>query len=404
MVILTQNKRRLAFWITFAIVLAASVAAIHIITNSVGFDEESFPISKSCSSFAAGKLASIDGSVMAGHTLDGPYDFRLAKIPSQKYKPGDWVRIDYPGIEGGWKHTVRGETKIPQAPLTCAYFHSDCPIANEYQIFFGENTCRTREELRILSPEVAILDWTQVAKLALQRGKTAREAIKVAGALIERFGLEGEGESFLVADPKEAWCFEIPGYTNEWVAQRIPVDHVCPHANRMRIGEIDLNDPENYMASPNIIKTAQKKGFYDAAKDGVFHFAKVYNDDKNMKDMSNRRREWRLLSLLCPSQKWDPEALIYPFSVKPDKKISAQWWLDSVWRDQLEKTSFDLTKGIAAGPFGCPGRPLLSDMKFERTICIGEMTYSWVSQSRDWLPDSIGGVFWFGMDTPRSNC
>lgn len=404
MAILMQTKRRPCFWVTLAVALAVSAVAIHFNGNSKRINDDEFLTTKSCSSFAAGRLATVDGSVMAGHTLDGPFDFRLTKIPGQEHESGDRVHIDYPGIEGGWKHTIRGETRIPEVPKTYAYFNADCPMANEYQVFFGENTCLTRKELRTVSADEALLDWTQVAKLALQRGRTAREAIKAAGALIERFGLEGDGESFLVVDPHEAWCFEIPGFTNEWVAERIPDGHVCPHANRMRIGEIDLDDPDNFLASPNIIITAQRKGIYDPARDGAFHFAKVYNDEKNMKDMANRRREWRMLSLLCPSKEWDSEAFLYPFSVKPDQKISPKWWLDRVWRDQLEGTPFDITKGIAAGPFGSPGRPQLSDVKFERTICIGEMTYSWVSQSRSWLPGSVGGVFWFGMDSPRSNC
>jgi dipeptidase len=366
--------------------------------------ETSWSTAKACSSFAAGRLATDDGSVMAGHTLDGSYDFRLKLVSGGEYKGGDKVYIDYPGIEGGWKHTVRGRTEIPQVATTYAYFHADCPLANEHQVFFGENTCPTREELRTLNAEQALLDWTQVAALALQRGKTAREAIKAAGALIEAYGLTGEGESFLVTDPREAWCFEIPGFTREWVAQRIPDDEVCPHANRMRIGEVNLSDSERFMASPHLIKTAQDKGFYNPGRDGVFNFAKVYNDERSMQGAFNRRREWRMLSLLRPSASWDPDALMYPFSVKPEKKISAKWWLQTIWRDNLEGTPYDKTKGLAAGPFGSPERPAIGGSNYERSISIGEMSYSWVSQSRSWLPNGIGGVFWFGLDSSRSTC
>jgi dipeptidase len=182
-------------------------------------------------------------------------------------------------------------TEIPQVATTHAYFHADCPLANEHQVFFGENTCPTREALRTLDPQQALLDWTQVAKLALQRGRTAREAIQAAGALIEAYGLNGEGESFLVSDPHEAWCLEIPGFTREWVAQRIPDDEVSPHANRMRIGEVDLSDPGRFMASPGLIKTAQDKGYYDPARDGAFHFAKAYTDETVMQSPLNKRRE-----------------------------------------------------------------------------------------------------------------
>jgi dipeptidase len=359
---------------------------------------------KSCSSFAAGKLASLDGSVMTGHTLDGPFDFKLRIVPRGEHKFNEKVKIDYIGIPGGFQHIIRDSTIIPQVTETFKYFHTDCPLANEYQVFFGENTCPTKEELRTLSSEKALLDWTQVAKLALQRGKTAREAIKAAGALIEKYGLNGDGESFLVSDPNEAWCFEIPGYTNEWIAQRIPDDQVCPHANRMRIGEVNLRDTINYLSSPDLIKTAQKKGFFNPVKNGAFNFARVYNDTKNHKSLVNRRREWRMLSLLCPTQKWNPDAIEYPFAVKPEKKITVRWWIDTVWRDHYEGTAYDKTKGTGAGPFSCPDRPKISGVNCERSICVGNSAYSWVSQARSWLPNCIGGLFWFGLDCPRSTC
>lgn len=356
---------------------------------------------KSCSAFAAGKLATVDGSAMSGHTCDGGCDFTLTVIPRRKHQPGTMLRIDYAGLPGGISHIVRGETRIPQVDETYAYFQIECPIGNEHQVFFGENTCGTRREMRVLSKDEALIDYTQVAALALQRGRTAREAIRIAGALIEEYGLNGSGESFLVSDPNEAWCFEIPGYMKEWVAQRIPDDHVCPHANRMRIGEIDLNNPDFFMASKTLIQTAREKGFYDPGKDGAFHFARVYSGNNSL---GNRRREWRMFSLLCPSREWDPEGEEFPFSVKPDQKISARWWIDNVWRDHMEGTPYDKTRGMAAGPFGNPDRPRISGLQSERSICVGGSGYTWVSQARDWLPDSIGGLVWFGVDCPRSTC
>lgn len=362
--------------------------------------DSSDSVKLACSSFAAGKLATVDGSAMSGHTCDGNCDFRLNVVPGETHEPGETVRMDYPGIPGGFEHTVRGETKIPQVPVTYTYFQIECPIANQYQVFFTENTCATRKELRTLAPDEALLDWTQVQKLALQRAKTAREAVKIAGQLIEEYGLNGVGESFFVSDPNEAWCLEVPGFTKEWVAQRIPDDEIAVHANRMRIGEIDLDNPDYFLASPNLIKNAQEKGFYDPEKDGPFHFAKVYSGNDTP---YNTRREWRMLSLLNPSQDWDPEATEFPLSVKPDKKISAQWWIDNVWRDHYEGTPYDKTRGVAAGPFGTPGRHRIRGVQFERSIGTETSAYSWVAQARAWLPDGIGGVFWFGLDVPRSS-
>ncbi len=402
--IILRNDVLLTLLLPATILSPIAPARHSVATDIKETNRDPFSAGKSCTSFVAGKLATTDGSVMAGHTLDGSFDFAVRIVPAGNHESSEKVRIDYRGIPGGYRHTARGETGIPQASGTFKYFHSDCPLANEHQVFFGENTCPTKKKLRTLSSEEALLDWTQVARLALQRGRTAREAIKAVGALIEKYGLNGAGESFLVSDPNEAWCFEIPGFTNEWVAQRIPDDHVCPHANRMRIGEIDLSNPDFFMASPNLIKLAQDKGVYDSARDGPFNFAKVYNSEYGNISTGNRRREWRMISLLCPSKDWDADALTYPLSVKPDKKISVKWWIDEVWRDHLEGTVYDKTEEIAAGPFGCPDRPNIRGTRSERSICIGEMAYSWVSQSRSWLPNSIGGVFWLGLDCPRSTC
>jgi len=388
-----KNKKHLSVLVSCVILL---IAAIPFVFGQ----EDCGCLKEACSSFAAGPKATVGGYAMSGHTCDGPCDFTLKVIPGKKHKPGEKVRIDYPGSPGGFKHTVFGETDIPQVPETYTFFMTECPIANEYQVFFGENTCGTRKELANVPKGKSMLDYTQVAALALQRGKTAREAILAAGKLIEKYGMKGSGESFLVSDPKEAWCFEIASETTEWVAQRIPDNHVCPHANRMRIGNVDRDDKANFMMSPNLIKNAIDKGFYNSEKDGPFNFFKVYSGNQSR---GNKIREWRMFSLLCPSQEWDIEQE-FPFSVKPEKKISTQWWIDNIWRDHLEGTPYDQTTGMAAGPFNSPGRMRIQGQQTERTICTPGSGYTWVSQARSNLPDCIGGVFWFGIDCPRSTC
>ena len=323
---------------------------------------------EACSSFAAGPKATVDGYSMSGHTCDGNCDFTLTVVPGSKHKAGEKVRIDYSGSPGGFKHVALGETDIPQVPETYTFFMTECPIANEFQVFFGENTCGTRTELCDLPQGKALLDYTQVAALGLQRGKTAREAILAAGKLIEKYGLKGlggSGESFLVSDPNEAWCFEIVGESTVWVAQRIPDDHVCPHANRMRIGVVNPDDNKNFMMSSNLIQNAIDKGFYDPEKDGPFNFAKIYSGNQSR---GNKIREWRMFSLLCPSKNWEIDQE-FPFSVKPDHKISTEWWINNVWRDHMEGTPYDLTQGLTAGPFNNPGRFRISGLNSERSIC-----------------------------------
>ena len=353
-----------------------------------------------CTSFASGPKATLDGCSMSGHTCDGNCDFTIAVVPGGKHKADERVRIEYPGLPGGIRHDVLGEPSIPQVPETYAFFMTECPITNEYQVFFGENTCGTRKELINLPAGKVLLDYTQVAALALQRGKTAREAILAAGRLIEKYGLRGSAESFLVSDPKEAWCFEIVGGFTLWVAQRVPDDHVCPHANRMRIGVIDPNNTTDFMMAPDLIKNVTEKGYYDPQKNGPFNFAKIYSGNESR---GNKIREWRMFCLLQPSKNWEIDQ-DFPFSVKPDHNISAKWWIENIWRDHLEGTLYEMTQGMAAGPFNSPGRFRITGLNTERTICTAGSGYTWVSQARQWLPDCIGGLFWFGIDCPRSTC
>jgi len=196
-----------------------------------------------------------------------------------------------------------------------------------------------------------------------------------------------------------------------WASQRIPSDHVSVIANRSRIGEIDLNDPDNFIASENVSSLAKEMDWWKPA-DGPFIFWKAYCPVPYGQPFYQRRREWRVLSLLAPSLNLDPNAEHYPLSVKPDKKVSVQDIM-AIKRDYYEGTEFDLTKGLAAGPFGCPNRyPTPGKVKpedrkeldWERAISMFRCSYSFVSQARSWLPDPVGGILWFGEDAPHSTC
>jgi dipeptidase len=356
-----------------------------------------------CSAFVAGKDASVDGYTMSGHTCDGNCDWHLRVIPAEKHRPLQGPNramyvIDYTGLPGGFQHDVTGE--IPQVAETHKYFFLECPFANEFQVFWGENTCSTRSELYELTWEEALIDWTQTSALALQRGRTARETIQVLGELIEEYGLNGSGESYLISDPDEVWVMEIAGLSYQWVAARIPDDHVSPHANRFRICEVDLSDSDWFMGSPRLIELPIERGVYDPAD--PFCFEEVYSSSGSRESMGNRLREWRMFSLIAPSGGWDPNALVYPLSVEPDELVSVQDMM-AMFRDYYEGTDYDQTQGIAAGPFGCPERPSIRGIRWDRAIGIPRTSYFWVSQARDSLPDPIGGVAWFGFDAPYSS-
>jgi dipeptidase len=367
---------------------------------------------KSCTAIIVGKDASVDGSVMTTHTCDGWYDSRLFIIPGGKHEPGETVKVyknrlnaDNPNV------VVEVVGEIPQVAETYTYFHIAYPFMNEHQVAIGESTFGGRPEL--VNPN-GMFYIEELEAIALQRAKTAREAIRIMGELAEKYGYADWGECLTVVDPNEGWVFEIvgpgplwapdsgkPGAV--WVARRVPDDEVFVSANRSRIGEIDLSKPDWYMASPNVYTLAQEMGWYDPNAGKPFRFCDVYAPKESF---YNSRREWRVFDLVAPSRHFDPYARWYPFSVKPDRKLSVAD-LMAINRDYYEGTEFDLTKGMAAGPFGTPDRyatPSKAGANWERAISMFRCSYSFVSQSRNWLPDPIGGVLWFGLDAPHATC
>lgn len=368
-----------------------------------------------CTSVLVGKAASVDGATMVTHTCDGSYDARLRVIPGSVNPEGTMVSV-YTGLcqDGipGRKVTKVGE--IPEAPVTYTYFHIGYPFMNEHQVIMGETTWSGERALRNSQGWMTI---EQLQVFGLQRATTAREAIQVMGELAEKYGYGDGGEGLTIIDGEEAWLFEIcgpgPFWTQGsdepgavWVAQRIPDDHVLVHANRSRIGEIDLENTDYFMASPNVYSTAIDLELWDANKEPFLFYA-AYGP-KNA--FYNTRREWRVLDLLAPSLNLDPWAERYPLSVKPDKLVSVQD-LMMIKRDHYEGTEFDLTVGLAAGPFGNPNRYSTPGSVrpegvnydgWERAISMFRCSYVIVGQARNWLPAAIGGVTWFGEDAPHS--
>jgi dipeptidase len=259
-------------------------------------------------------------------------------------------------------------------------------------------------------------------KIALQRSKTAREAIKVMTDLVAEYGYGSTGESFSIADKNEAWLLEMigmgPGRTGAvWVAVKIPDGYICAHANRSRIGEFPLDDPENCIYSPNVISFAEEMGYYKKRKDGPFRFNDVYDPATPASLRYCESRVWSIFRRAAPSQTFSPDyhrgvkgAERYPLFIKPDKKLLVGDVM-SLIRDHYEGTEFDQTKGLAAGPFGNPNRwrPLVWDYEgreatWERCISTYNTGFSIVTQSRSHLPDAIGGVVWYGVDDSYFTC
>lgn len=362
---------------------------------------------KACTSLLVTKGASKDGSVMVTYTCDGEFHPHLWYIPAADHEQGDSLEIT------DWSDEVLG--KISEVAHTFAVLG----LMNEHQLVIGETTFDGREELR--NPG-GLLHYWDLMILTLQRAKTAREAIKVMTELVAEYGYRATGESFSIADKKEAWILEMIGHDSggkgvEWVAVRIPDGYISCHANKARIGEFPLDDPKNCLYSDNVISFAIEKGYYDPASGEPFRFCEAYYPS----DVKNRRscdgRVWSIFQRAAPSKNLSADyyrgvedAEPYPLWIKPDKKLSSAD-VFALMRDHFEGTDYDMTIGIDAGPHGLPyrWRPLEwtidgVEYRWERTISTQQTGFSFVSQSRSWLPDPIGGVFWYGVDDTYTTC
>ncbi len=386
---------------------------------SDGFAQDEL-INDACTVVTVAKKASVDGSVMNSHTLDGHRYRTWLDIAAAKDHPAGAMKTIYKRVNDdsqampAFKHIPVGE--IPEARHTYGYINTDMRCMNEHQLSIGESTFGGRAALESQNGMIMVEQLTQIL---LERCKTAREAIMLAGELCGKYGWIDTGECLTFADPKEVWHFEIvgPGKGNKgaiWAAQRVPDGEVSVNANASRIRQIDLNNPDYFTASANFSETARDSGWWNPDA-GSFEFCYAY-DPQGRRSMSSRRREWRIFDLLAPSLNLGPYDENYPFSVKPDKPVSLQD-LMRIFADYYEGTDFNPIKNITwqnkkgeyeISPLANPFMPydMLPLFKInggwswrgERTIARWYTIYAHISQSRDWLPDAIGGVTWLGWD------
>jgi len=361
-----------------------------------------------CTSVLVTKSASIDGSVMTTHSCDGNYEFRIHLMPGKKHEPGTMRPVYKGGGFGRENKQARLVGEIPEVEQTFSRYDAAYPFMNEKQLAIGETTNGGKSELY---NDEGFFDIMELERVALERASTAREAIKIMGSLATEYGYSDYGECLTVIDPNEAWMFEIfgPGPFEKgavWAAQRIPDGHIGVSANRSRISSLNLKDKDHFMASENVFSLAEEMEWWDPNSGEAFKFNEAYGRPPSYNMI---RREWRVFEILAPSLKRDPWDMDVPFSVKPDKKVSPRD-LMGIHRDYYHGTEFDMTKGLAAGPFNSPNRwstrtrPPEGTIGWERSISIFRCSYCVVLQCRDWLPDWVGGLVWFAEDDPKTSC
>ena len=366
----------------------------------------SWTVAFSCTNFLAGKNATVDGSTLISYSADSYFLFgALYHYPAATYPEG--VMLDVTEWDTG-----KYLGKIKQVAQT----YSVIGNMNEHQLSIGETTFGGREEL---IDTTAIIDYGGLMYITLQRARNAREAIKVMTDLVAEYGYYSSGESFSIADPNEVWILEMigkgPGNKGAvWVAQRIPDDCVSGHANQARITTFPFDDKNNCLYSEDVIAFAREKGYFKG-KNSEFSFSDTYAPLDYSALRICEARVWSFFRQVNPEmEKYityvkGETAERMPLWIKPAFKISAQN-VKEYMRNQYEGTEFDMTKGVAAAPFGSKLRhsPLVFkvdsiEYMHERPVATQQTGFTFVAQMRNWLPDYIGGILWFGVDDAASN-
>ena len=396
-----------------------------------------------CTNFIVGKKASADGSVFVTYNADSYGAFMpLYHYPAAKHQAGEMRKV----FE--WD-TNKYLGEITEASET----YNVIGNSNEWQVTVGETTFGGRHEM---ADSTGIIDYGSLIYLALQRSKTAREALQVMTSLVEQYGYYSEGETFSIADKDEAWMLEMMGCGPDrtkskertvWVAVRIPDDAIAAHANQSRITQFldgryvqgkmkDLMNPKFNAQNPkfkgksiviysdNVVNYARTMGWFDG-KDADFSYNAAYAAP----DFSGRRyceaRVWSFFNRFSDdfseyvpyAAGFEKDAKEMPLWIIPNKKVTLQA-LRNAMRDHYENTPFSLDQNIGGGIYQMPYRPSPLSFKIdgqevfnERPISTQQTAWSFISQMRSSLPREVGACFWFGNDdgnmvayTPMYSC
>ena len=373
--------------------------------------------SQACTNVLVTKGASVDGSTMISYAADSHQLYgELYYAPAGVWNSGD-IRKIYEWDTGKYL----GD--IPQVART----YQRVGNMNEHQLIIAETTYGGRHELE--DPK-GIMDYGSLIYVALERAKTAREAIDIIVDLANTYGYYSSGESFSFADKEEVWVMDLigKGPNNKgivWVARRVPDGYICSHANQARISTFPQNDPENCIFAPDVISFAREMGYFDG-EDKDFSFCDAYAPLDFMGMRGCEARAWSAFNILCDGKftfedengnlvtkdAYDyidyamgyDKTKRFPLFVKPSRKISVKDVAD-VMRDHYEGTPMDMTQDIGAGGNALPYR--WRPMGFEhngksymneRAIATQQTGFWFVGQARGQYPDEIGGINWFGCD------
>ena len=407
----------------FLTALAVGLTALSLMSSDVS----------ACTITLVTKGASTDGSVFVSHSNDAfGSDPNVVFVPAKNHKKGsmrpvypsaaavdelpeyncfDAPRLVAPERSEAYNFPDKPKTKpvayIPEVEHTYAYIDGDYPAMNEHGLMMSECTDNCAH-----LPEVPYEDGggifysDELGRVAMERCKTAREAIKLMGELIDEYGLYGTAEALFVADKDEGWLFEmqpIPsGKGGLWIAEKIPDGHFSVAANQLRIRAIREGDP-NQIFNPKLPQMLKELGWAAYDEQGNLDWVKSLRAEEFYHPYYSMRRVWRVLDIVAPSLKlkptvsnWDSD--YYPLSVKPDKKLAVTDIM-SLHRDYYQGTEFDKTAGKFAGLYGSPYH-YENEKQTERAILSAKTAYTHITQVNDKLPVPI---CWVSLNTPFEN-
>jgi len=360
-----------------------------------------------CTNILVSKNASVDGSTMITYAADSHVLYgELYFWPAQDH-PEDAMLDIYEWDTGKYLGQIK----------QVSHTYKVIGNMNENQVSIAETTFGGRSELR---DTTGIMDYGSLIYVALQRAKTARDAINIMTSLVEEYGYYSSGESFSIADPNEVWIMEMigKGPNNKgavWVARKVPDGYMTAHANQARITTFPLNDEENCLYSHDVISFAREQGYFDG-KNKDFSFADAYAPLDYGAIRFCEARVWSAFRHVNEKEADRYTDFIMgeseermPLFFQPAKKVSTRDIMN-IMRDHFEGTPLDMTKDAGAGPFKVPyrWRPLTWEVDSveylnERAIATQQTGFSFVAQMRNWLPNPVGGILWFGVDDANAS-
>ncbi len=345
----------------------------------------------SCTVIIAGKNTTEDGSILFGKTEDdsGMEIDYLWHFPRRQHSSGAYLQANVTGLE------------IPQVQETYSYLLDACPptkysnmVVNEWGVAFGSNGCKSKEgSIGELEKRGQLVDGGigfMLRIILAQRAKTAHQAVLIAADLIDQYGYRPSGRNLNIVGPDEAWQLQMVR-GKHYVARRVRDDEVAVVSNTFSIREVDMEDRENFVVSPDLIDYAEKQGWYDPETDGEFDFAEAYADEENHTSNSNNHRQWILAKAMnknFPVSVERAEMGDMPVSFRPKEKLSVEDIMD-VLRNHYEGTSLDKSENHRYSPHHTP-----------HTVCRYSTHKAAVIQQRSNMPVDIGTVIWRALGQP----